>query len=70
MKIFSSAKEFLTAHKKGVAIAAGVAAVSVIAYKVYSGKNDGLGVELGPQDLDLAVGAVSDDATPASVYQS
>lgn len=34
--MFAKAKEFVVAHKKGIAIATGVAAVSVVAYKLYT----------------------------------
>lgn len=35
--MLTQAKEFVVAHKKGIAIATGVAVVSVVAYKLYQG---------------------------------
>lgn len=35
--MLTQAKQFVVAHKKGIAIATGVAVVSVVAYKLYTG---------------------------------
>lgn len=64
--MFAKAKEFVVAHKKGIAIATGVAAVSVVAYKLYTSQSSSDSLN------DMAEMALEAE-TPvkaSSVYQS
>lgn len=64
------AKEFVVTHKKGIAIAAGVATVSVIAYKMYHNQSADDVNGIAEDALELAHQDAHLQEVAASVYQA